>query len=75
MTLCCHQPSLGYCTWGIAARKYVWGWAGHIARFRFYYLDRLALTIQRCRSAEWLAKATAFNAGAQLHGWNLCVWR
>ncbi len=65
----------GILDWDVEAYKNLFGWAGHVSRFREYDADRLTLRVLMYRDREWLSNVEAQNSGRQLHGRYLRTWR
>ena len=65
----------GFIDWDRLACRLRLNWAGHLARMGQYDTNRLSYRMLQYRSGDWIRKISSNNAGNQLHGRHLKVWR
>ena len=61
--------------WDIQCMQNHFGWAGYVSRLSSFDPGRVTLQILRFKDYEWLKLVESNNAGRQLHGRYLRVWR
>ena len=61
--------------WDRVYHNSVFSWAGHLARMKQYCPDRETHKVLMHKCWAWIQKIAEDNAGSQLHGRRLRIWR
>ncbi len=62
-------------SWDTLARRFIFRWAGWVARLEHHDPQRITLAVLRHKNWDWISLIASQNRGRQLHGRYLHTWR